>query len=175
MWKRQRAYNLSWREIFFWKIEEKVHGFERRALVDSSSMFYITSDFDITLFVYFCSLPLRRCHPIFIKRKKTLRKKHEIRKKEALVRIDQRSVSVSRHTGTGSTGSGSLLLGHYVIRWTEFALLRACEAEREPCVSSQRAVKEGCAVHSSRTPLNASLYKPKKYSDSRYFTTFLIH
>lgn len=44
-------FNLSGGRL---KEAEKVHGFERRTLVDSSSMFYITSHFDITLFVFFC-------------------------------------------------------------------------------------------------------------------------
>lgn len=78
-------------------------------------------------------------------------------RREARLRSDQRSaVGVSQHTGTGSTGSGSLLLGHYVIRWAQFALLLACAGLWGSlvceCVLGQREVKEARAVHSSRTP-----------------------
>ena len=110
-------------------------------------------------------VPLRRCHLIlflFFKKKKKKRGKREKQtwkavRREARLRSDRRSVvGVSQHTGTGSTGSGSLLLGHYVIRWAQFALLLACAGLRGSpvceCVLGQREVKEARAVHSSRIP-----------------------
>lgn len=109
----------------------------------------------------------------FRKSKKLSEKNHETRRKRGpgWGLTSGQSVSVSQHAGTGSTGSGSLLLGHYVTRWAQLALLLACEAEREPSVSGQREVKEAC-VHSSRTPRHASLYKPKSIQTaavSRHF------
>lgn len=99
------------------KKEEKFLIFKRRAVAGSSSMFYITSHFDVTLFACFSRRsPALSSYDSKKKKKKKKKISQEKKKKPTEERIKQRSVGVSQHTGTGSTGSGSLLLGHYVIR-----------------------------------------------------------
>jgi len=127
------------------KKDAKIQALDRVVLVDSSHMFCITLQHYLRVILCFWE-------------EKLVKQKHETSLDEDYPAV----ISVSQHTGTGSTGSGSLLLDHYVIGWAQFALfLLECEAEREPSVSTRREVKEACAVHSSRPPQHAALYKPK--------------
>lgn len=92
-------------------------------------------------------------------------------RKEAVEAGPAVSEGLSRHTGAGGAGSGSLFLSHYVIRWAEFTLLVACE-EGALCPDREKLKKLVPFLHDP--PASLSIYT-LKYSLSRCFTVFLIH
>lgn len=132
--------------------------FKKQTLAGSFSMSSITSHFHITWFVCFSC-----CSPAYLLLKKKSSEKKAVRRS-----INQQSVGVSQHTGTGRSSSGSLSLGHYVIRWAQFALLVACEGSP---VSGAKLKK--LALSTPPGPPSANhLYKPESIQTaavSRHF------
>lgn len=132
----------------------------------------LSSLFTIVLHCCACNTtPKSSCTSKKKKGNLSYKKKLNLVRGETWMMIAQRLVSVSQQTGTGSTGSGSLLLDHYVIGWGQFALfLLACEAEREgererPVCPLRETLKKPVLSTPPRTPhrhpRHTPLYKPE--------------